>query len=161
MLSLIGAHDKNYAIGYQGWMPWNLKDDLKQFKKRTLNHTIVMGLNTFKTLKKHLKDRHTIIVSHYPITDLLGDNVSFCHDFETFLIENCDTDEEIFICGGASIYQQALPYCKKLYISLVDGEWPADTWIMDYNPDNYDILTIEEYDGFKVIEYQKKVTLCD
>lgn len=156
MLSLIVAHDKNFAIGYQGWMPWRLKEDLQQFKAKTEGHTIVMGLNTFKTLKKALPDRHTVIVA-YPdqVTEIDGD-VSFCHDFKKFLEENVDTEEEIFICGGASIYDQALPYCKKLYISLVDGDWPADTWLKKYDVNDFDIISVNPYTGFKVIEYLKK-----
>lgn len=43
MLSLLVAFDENYGIGYDGWMPWHLPEDLKQFKQRTLNHKIVMG----------------------------------------------------------------------------------------------------------------------
>ncbi len=156
MLSLIVAHDKNYAIGYQGWMPWRLKEDLQQFKERTLGHKIVMGLTTFKTLKKPLADRHTIIVCYPDEAALIDDNISYCHDFKQFLIDNANTEEEVFICGGASIYAQALPYCKKLYISLVDGDWPADTWLSKYEPNDFDILSTTQYTDFKVIEYQKK-----
>ncbi|MEA5026369.1 MAG: dihydrofolate reductase [Erysipelotrichaceae bacterium] len=156
MLSLIVAHDKNYAIGFEGWMPWKLKEDLKLFRKRTLNHRIVMGLTTFNTIGKPLPNRHTIIVCYPKENQLVDPNVSYCHDFKQFLEDNYATEEEIFICGGASIYTQALPYCRKMYISLVNGEWPADTWLPKYDPKDYLVLSEEIYEQFKVIEYLKK-----
>jgi len=156
MLSLIVAHDKNFAIGYQGWMPWQLKEDLKIFKSRTINHTIVMGLKTFASLGKPLANRKTIIVCSPKNATYVDENIAYCHDFDKYLKDHENTPEEIFICGGASIYDYAMPYCKKLYITLVDGDHPADTWLKKYDPSNYQILKIEDHDGFKLIEYLKK-----
>ena len=60
------------------------------------------------------------------------------------------------ICGGANIYKEALPYCKKLYISLVDGKHLADTYFPKYNVDDYEILSKKVFEGFTLIEYLKK-----
>lgn len=156
MFSLIVAHDQSLAIGYQGWMPWNLKEDLRLFKERTWGHKIVMGSTTFNGLKKPLPNRHTIVITHH-ITDKINtEDVTYCDDFKKYLLENKDTEEEIFICGGASVYAQALPYCKKLYISYVDGQHTADTFFPEYSTNDYEIVKKIEYEGFTFIEYIKK-----
>ena len=156
MLSLIVAHDKNRAIGLNNALPWHLSDDLKQFKKRTVHHNIVMGKTTFDGFTKPLPNRHTIVACFPGEEKVDSEQVSYCTDLIAFLKENQDTEEEIFICGGASIYRLALPYCKKLYISLVEGEHEADTYFPYYDPEDYDILSVTPYEGFHVIEFQKK-----
>ena len=156
MFSLIVAHDKNMAIGIDGHLPWSLKDDLQQFRSRTLHHRIVMGKTTFDGFKKPLPKRHTVVACFPSEEGEENENVSYCTDLFAFLKENEHTEEEIFICGGASIYRLALPYCQKLYISLVDGEHEADTYFPYYDPEEYDVLSVTPYEGFRVVEYQKK-----
>ena len=156
MFSLIVAHDKDFAIGLNNRIPWRLKEDLQQFKEHTLGHRIVMGKVTFDGFKKPLPDRHTVVACFPGEEREDSENVTYCTDLMAFLEENKDTDEEIFICGGASIYRLCLPYCKKLYISLVDGEHEADTYFPRYDTNDYDIASITSYDGFRVIEYIRK-----
>ncbi len=154
MFSLIVAHDIDLAIGYKGQIPWHLKEDLKQFKEHTINKRIVMGRVTFESIGKPLPNRHTIVVSS--IYKENSENVSYISDLLSFLEENKDNEEEIMICGGANIYKEALPYCKKLYISLVDGKHLADTYFPKYNVDDYEILSKKVFEGFTLIEYLKK-----
>ena len=59
------------------------------------------------------------------------------------------------ICGGASIYKEALPYCKKLYISLVDGKHTGDTYFPGFDLNNYELVNQTRYDGFTLLEYKK------
>ena len=156
MFSLIVAHDKDRAIGIRNQLPWRLKEDLQQFKRRTVGHRIVMGKTTFDGFKRPLPDRHTIVACFPGEEGEDGENVSYCTDLISFLKENENTEEEIFICGGASIYRLALPYCKRLYISFVEGEHEADTYFPYYDPKDYDIADVIPYEGFKVIVYEKK-----
>ncbi len=120
MISIIVAFDKNFCIGKNGQLPWHIKEDLEWFKKHTINHTVVMGKNTFLSIGKILPNRKTILVSN-----TLKINTEDCHTIQNlteYLKANEDTSEEIFICGGGSIYEQALPYAKKFYLTLVDTE---------------------------------------
>ncbi len=156
MFSLIVAHDKNRAIGLNNRIPWHLREDLMQFKERTLHHRIVMGKITFDGFKRPLPDRHTIVACFPGQEGENSENVTYCTDLIRFLEDNKDTEEEIFICGGASIYRLCLPYCRKLYISLVEGEHEADTYFPDYDVNDYDVAQVIPYDGFKVVEYVRK-----
>ena len=156
MFSLIVAHDANLAIGLGNRIPWHLREDLQQFKQKTVGHRIVMGKVTFDGFKRPLPDRHTVVACFPGEEGEDSENVSYCTDLRAFLEENRDTEEEIFICGGASIYRFCLPYCKKLYISLVEGEHEADTYFPAYDVLDYEIASVTPYEGFKVIEYIRK-----
>ena len=120
MFSIIVAFDKNFCIGKNGKMPWHIKEDFKWFKEKTTNHTVVMGKNTFNSIGKILPNRKTIIISHSPFIE--GENCHTIQNFEKFLEDNKDNNEEIFICGGGEIYKKALPYAKKFYLTIVDTE---------------------------------------
>ena len=154
MFSLIVAYDENRAIGLKDNLPWHIKDDLVQFKNRTVNHRLIMGYNTFKGMNRVLKNRHTIVACF----ERMGEDTeeySYCTDLVKFLEENKDTDEEIFICGGASIYRICLPYCKKLYISKVKGTHEADTYFPAYDENDFTLINTVKFDEFDLLEYQK------
>ncbi len=153
MFSLIVAYDEVRVIGYKNTIPWHLSEDLKQFRAHTINKRIVMGNNTFKSIGKPLPNRHTIIITKNKKEDT--NDVSYVADFETFLKENENTNEEIMICGGASIYSKALPYCKKLYISLVEGKHTGDTYFPKFDLNNYKLINKTKFEGFTLLEYEK------
>ncbi len=155
MFSLIVAFDQNRAIGFEGNLPWHLKDDLKQFKEHTIGKRIVMGNTTFQGLKKPLKDRITIVVCSEKNKKTDSDEVVYCCDFAKFLEENKDTEEEIVICGGSSIYRQSLDYCQILYISHVIGEFEADAYFPEIDYRQFKINTVKDYEGFRFVEYER------
>ena len=113
MFSIIAAIGKNREIGKNNQLIFHLKEDMDFFRKTTLNHKVVMGLNTWNSLPSKLKNRQNIVIS--PV-DLTGPDVVI-QDLEQFITDNKDTDEEIFIIGGGMIYQAFLPYVKKLYLT--------------------------------------------
>lgn len=156
MFSLIVAHDKDFAIGNKGQIPWHLKEDFKQFKEKTVGKRILMGKVTFDGIGKPLPDRHTVVACFKGEEGENTENVTYITDLYKFLEDNKDSDEEIMVCGGMGIYKIALPYCKKLYISLVDGKHEADAFFPYYDVNDYDILKTNNYDGFTLIEYQKR-----
>lgn len=156
MFSLIVAHDGDFAIGKDNKIPWHLKEDFKQFREHTIGKRIIMGKTTFDGFEKPLPERHTIVACFKGEEKENTDQVTYITDLKQFLIDNYNTEEEIVVCGGAGIYKFCLPYCKKLYISLVDGKHDADTFFPYYDVSHYDILSKTPYDGFTLIEYQIK-----
>jgi len=161
MLSLIVAFDENYGIGYDGWMPWHLPEDLKQFKQRTLNHKIVMGKSTFLAIGKALPNRTTYVVTHDNKFHDKFPTVEVIHDLTLFLRGHEFDAEEIFICGGASIYAQALPYCSQLIISEVKGVFPADTHFPTIESACYEEIENQEFEGFTLKVLKRKATYVE
>ncbi|MBR5389128.1 dihydrofolate reductase [Candidatus Saccharibacteria bacterium] len=158
--SIIACVGKNLELGKNNDLIFHFKDDMKFFRETTRGHTIVMGLNTWKSLgEKPLPNRQNLILSHAPLTEL-PENTAQIPDFDTFVKENKDTDEEIFIIGGATIYKIFLPYARTLYLTEVDAEKEADVFFPEFNKEDYDLTTLqsltENQTNFNINKYTRK-----
>ena len=128
MISAIVAVDNNWGIGYNGDLLEHIPEDLRYFKELTTSHVVVMGSKTWDSLpKKPLKDRLNIVVSSKP-REVLGD-MSIRIDMEELMVRmiymkrnalvNPAEEEEWFVIGGGSIYQQLLPFCDRVYVTKI------------------------------------------
>lgn len=138
MLSLSVALADNYAIGKDGEMPWHLSDDLKRFAKITSGKTIIMGRKTFESLPRVLPGRKHVVISSSPAFKVENEMVEVRSDIDSVFKEYATKNEEAFIIGGAVIYNHALPYCDKLYLTLVEGEFEADTFFPKFDMSQYE-----------------------
>ncbi len=134
MLSIIAAVAKNGAIGLDNKLLWHISEDLKRFKAITHGKTIIMGRKTFESLPGILPDRKHIVVTNKGIEDKSG-NVSICNNLNALLEELSLDKEEAFVIGGESVYAQAMPYCNKLYLTIVEKDFEGDTFFptVDYD----------------------------
>lgn len=156
MITIVVAHDTHRGIGKDGWMPWDLPEDLKNFRKLTLHHDIVMGRVTFAAMKKPLPERHTFVITKNESYTYQHNDVTILHDLTSLLREYKGSDRALMICGGAAVYAQALPYADDMWISLVDGEYEADTFFPPYDVQDFIIESKERKDGFTIIHYIRK-----
>jgi len=154
MITLIVAMDPNNGIGLNGQLPWHIKDDLKLFKEKTLNHKVVMGRKTFESIGRPLPNRENFIVTRNKYISKT-ENVKIIHDFEDFLKLNENSEEEVFIIGGAEIYQLSLQYANRLAISRVYKEYMCDTFFPLFNMQKYKELESKEFDEFKFTLLEK------
>lgn len=157
MIIMVCAHDDNLVIGKDGWMPWNLPQDLKVFRKITLNHTICMGRTTFEVMKKPLPKRHTHVITNQKDYVYEHEDVSICNDFDALLETYKYGEEDLYVCGGAKIYTHALSYANEMWISLVDEHYEGDTFFPNYENKGFIIKTKEKMEGFTLIHYIRKV----
>ena len=135
------AIGKNRELGKEGKLLWHIPDDLKRVKELTLGHPIVMGRKTFESivgyLGQPLPGRTNIVVTPHP-DDMMeivspSSDVIVVSSLEEGIEKAKALDaEEIHIGGGAQIYEQALPYIDKLYLTLVDDEKEADSFFPSY-----------------------------
>jgi len=130
MISMICAVGKNREIGFKNQLIWNLPNDLKSFKEITAGHAVIMGQKTFESIGKVLPDRKNIILSLDQNLKIDGAEVS--NNFLGIMNRYKDSNEEVFIIGGASIYKQAIQYAQKLYLTLVDDSPEADVFFPEY-----------------------------
>ncbi len=156
MISLVVAHAKNLVIGKDGWMPWDLPEDLKCFRKITLHHDICMGRTTFEVMKKPLPKRHTYVITNNKSYVYEHEDVSVVNDFEALLRKYKNSEETLYVCGGAQIYEYALDYVDEMWISLVDELYEGDTFFPNYSLDQFVVKTKEKMEGFTLIHYIRK-----
>ncbi len=117
MLSIIVAVARNNAIGFENKLLYWLPDDLKRFKALTTGHTIVMGRRTFESLPKGaLPNRRNMVLSR---TCAAFDGAE-CYGSLQEALSKCDSSDEVFVIGGASLYAEAMPVADRLYLTLVD-----------------------------------------
>jgi dihydrofolate reductase len=147
----IAAMSLNRVIGRGNQIPWHLPEDFKWFKKITTGNIIVMGRKTFESIGRPLPNRETIIVSRsgfsHPNTRTIG-SLSELAQFEK-------DAREIFICGGAQIYVEALPLCSELYLTLVKREVEGDAFFPAFE-DLFELKeTVTENDDFRILHFQR------
>lgn len=131
MVNIIAAVARNRAIGFQNKLIYWLPNDLKRFKALTTGHTIIMGRNTFLSLPKGaLPNRRNVVLSRTQ-TDFPG-----CDTYSSLeeALNNCTPDEDIYIIGGAAVYQQALAIADRLCLTEIDDiPEQADAFFPDYS----------------------------
>ena len=121
MISLIVAYDKNYGIGKENTLAWKLSEDLKNFKKITENNYIVMGRKTFDSIGRPLPNRKNIILTKDKKYE--QDKCLIINNIQDILnFAQSKPHYEIFIIGGAQIYEQFLEHADRLYITEVDAQ---------------------------------------
>lgn len=127
-MNVIVAVDENWAIGKDGDQLVYLKEDLKRFRALTGGHTVILGRKTLATFPggRPLKNRRNLILSRNPQFQAEGAEV-FASVEE--LVKQADKDA--FVIGGASVYEQLLPYCDTAYITKIHAAFPADTYFPD------------------------------
>jgi len=136
-ISLIAAQDKNGVIGYQNAIPWHVPDDLKQFREKTRGKPIIMGRQTFLSLKKPLPDRKNIVLSRDPCLSFPGCFLADSIEKALFL---CEEAKEVMIIGGAQIYTQFFPLADNLYLSVIDGTFLGDTYFPAWEKKEWDLI---------------------
>ena len=109
-INIIAAVARNNAIGYQNKLIYWLPNDLKRFKALTTGHTIIMGRNTFLSLRRNVVLSTTQTV--FPGCECF----SSLHD----ALQSCSTNEDIYIIGGAKLYAEAIGIAHKLLLTEVD-----------------------------------------
>ncbi|KKW17578.1 MAG: Dihydrofolate reductase [Candidatus Magasanikbacteria bacterium GW2011_GWA2_50_22] len=156
MFSLIAAVAKNNCIGKNNKIPWNIPEDFQYFKKTTLGKTCVMGQATFESilgyLGKPLPGRKTVVVTldkNYQAP--AGVVILFSLDDVFSQLQN----EDVFICGGASIYRQTIDRVDTLYITQIDKIVDGDVFFPEINKNIWKETWRENHEGFAFVIYKK------
>jgi dihydrofolate reductase len=129
-LSLIVAMSRNRTIGAHGKIPWHLPGELKLFKELTMGHHIIMGRKTWESIGRLLPGRTTVIVTRQRGYGVPGAIVA--HSLRE-AIAACRGDKEIFVIGGAEIFQEALPLADRVYLTTVEADVPGDTFMPEFD----------------------------
>lgn len=143
-VSLIVAVSENDVIGLPGRMlPWRLTGDLRHFRELTTGHPIIMGRKTYATIGRPLPNRENIIVSRNPDFKAPGIHVVASLDVALKMAKSLDK-KEIFIGGGGSLYEQAMPIATKLYLTRVHADVSGSVYF-HMNKSDWTLLASEDH----------------
>ena len=144
----IAAMSENRVIGRGNEIPWHIPEDFKWFKETTMGHVLVMGRRTFESIGKVLPGRETMVLtrgefSHPDVTVIRSlDEVALRLEGHT-----------AFIAGGAQIYEQALPRCSDLFLTLVKREVEGDVFFPEFENYFKKVEVLREEAEFRIIHY--------
>ncbi|MEN9446478.1 MAG: hypothetical protein RL728_990 [Bacteroidota bacterium] len=153
MITLIAAAAENNALGKDNDLLWHLPEDFKRFKQITSGHYIIMGRKTFESFPKPLSNRTHIIITRQE--EYLVEGCLVVHSLEEAL-EIAPQNEEVFIIGGAQIYEQALPFADKIDLTRVHIELDADAFFPEFNTSEWNLVFTEKH--FKDEKHQYDFT---
>lgn len=162
MINIIVAMSQKNVIGKDNALPWHLPADLQHFKTITMGHTVVMGRKTYESilsrLGKPLPGRDSVVLTHN--VNFRPPGVKIAHSFREIL-KLAKSKDEIFVIGGADIYQQALGHTQRIYLTKIDADIKGDTFFPELlarewrevsreahkrnlnNPHNFTFVTLE------------------
>lgn len=120
VISLIAAIGKNRELGRNNELLFDISEDMRHFRDTTRGHAVIMGRKTYESIGRPLPQRINIVISRSTNLELPVDVKIASSIEEAIEMAKSLGEEEIFVIGGAQIYEIALPYADKLYLTLVD-----------------------------------------
>lgn len=156
MIALIAALSKNRVIGKEGRIPWKIKGEQKRFKELTTGNVVIMGRRSYEEIGRPLPGRITIVVSS--TKDFTGENCYTARSlFEAIRLAG---DRDIFVSGGAGLYEEALPIADRLYITEIDDFFDGDTYFPAFDEKDYKKEIVAEFGGdipYTYVTYSRDV----
>jgi dihydrofolate reductase len=146
MIYIVAAHDQNNGIGYKGAIPWpRIAEDKKYFHSLIHGKDIVMGMNEYQEgyqRAKHVYSTRKVYVLSRSKDAV--DNAEIVGDITAVL--KIAKQSDIWVIGGAQVYEQLLPYADKMYLTIIDGVFPADTYFPAYRQSDWHIVKSQSRD---------------
>ena len=123
MISLIAAIGKNNELGKGNALVWNMPTDSQYFRDKTKGHTVIMGRKTFEAIGHPMPNRRNIIITRDKNYSAKGIDIVHSLEEALVLVRTVPAkNDEIFIIGGAEIYNQAMSIVDRLYITHIDAK---------------------------------------
>jgi len=150
---IIGAVAQNRVIGNKGKIPWHISEDLKHFKRVTLNHPVIMGRVTYEeiinVLGKPLPERVNIVISR--TLDKNKDDIVITNSVEEAIEEAKKHSDRVYVIGGQKIYEQTIALADRLEITKVHQDFEGDAFFPEIHMEEWKEVAKEdkENDGIK------------
>ena len=144
----------NRVIGAGNRIPWHLPEDFTWFKRMTTGQIIVMGRKTFESIGKPLPNRTTLVLTRSPEPIPGVRTLSDLGQLDP--ADPALAGREIYICGGAQLYRQALPLCSDLYLTLVQRVVQGDTLFPPFESQFELAEQVLERPDFKILHYRSR-----
>lgn len=141
-ISAIAAMSENRVIGNDNQLPWHLPADLKYFKKITQGSPILMGRKTYESIGRPLPNRKNIVITRDTGFEAPGCTVVNSIDTAFAMLSE---QEEVFVIGGAMLYQQILPRIQRLYLTIIHHNFSGDAYFPEINLSEWKEVSCEDH----------------
>ncbi len=130
-VALVFAMSDARVIGKDGGLPWHIPEDMKHFRRVTLDHAVVMGRLTYQSMGEPLPRRRNIVVTRDPAVRFEGCEVVTTLDAALELA--WQTDDEPRVIGGSQIYALALPRATRMYMTEIHRDVEGDVRFPEFD----------------------------
>lgn len=151
-ITLIAALARNRTIGLNNTLPWRIPEDLRRFRRLTTGHVLVLGRKTFESIgSRPLIGRTLVVVSRGEIAAQRPQpGVERAASVEEALaiatrIAEAGGCGELFVAGGAEIYRQTLPAADRLQLTIIEDDFPGDTFFPEFDPADWTLVEREDH----------------
>ena len=150
-ISIIAAIGSNKELGKDNKLLWSIPEDMHHFKQITWGHPVVMGRKTYESIGKPLEGRTNIVLTKD--RDFHPEGVFVTHSIpEAISLAESRNATEIFFIGGGDVYHQAIRLADKIYLTVVEGKFEADTYFPDYS--EFKHVIVEKNGSYKDYKYK-------
>lgn len=158
-INIIAAVGANNELGKKNKLIWYLPNDLKFFREKTMNKVIVMGRKTFESLPKMLPNRKHVVLTRG--NHEFPSEVTVYNSVDEVFKKYQNTNEDIFIIGGESIYREFLKYADIMYLTEIDkSDKEADAFFPTFNKEEWESVLISDLSDdeipYKHMKYIKR-----
>ena len=155
MIALIVAVAENGVIGAYGRIPWKIPGEQKRFRELTTDNTVIMGRHTYEEIGHPLPNRDTIVVSRF--SHFEGERCRTASSLPEAL--DMSHTEDVFICGGAALYAEAIPLVDVMYVTEIHAAFDGDTYFPPFDSTLFqktEELTVDGEIPYTYVTYKRK-----
>ena len=151
MLIIISAIGSNHIIGNGDGLPWHIPSEYNQFLGYVKDQTVIMGRRSYEIFKKDMLPERMVVVSR----TLKTDRAAVFGSLEEALAYSKTFPEDVFICGGQSVYEKSIQYADYMYLSFIKGEHQGNVYFPRFDEGEWSVELKEEHDEFVFVIYRK------
>lgn len=156
-VTLVAAVAANGVIGADGEMPWYYPEDLAHFKRTTVGHPVVMGRKTYESIEARLDeplpDRLNVVLSSRALD--LPDGAVHASSIDEALAVATDHDDQVFVVGGATVYEQFLDLADRLVLTEIHAAHEGDTRFPDWDRENWVEVERDDREDLSFVTYER------
>lgn len=152
MVIIISAVGSNRIIGNGVGLPWHIPEEYDQFLGFIKDQSVIMGRRSYEIFKKDMVPKRMAVISRTlteattTVLSSLEEALDYCQEFP----------EDIFICGGQSVYEESMQYADYMYLSYIKGVHEGTVFFPEFYPDDWLIEQSTEHEQFTFVVYKRK-----
>ena len=155
MVIIISAIGSQHVIGDGNKLPWHIPEEYNQFLDFVTDQTALMGRRSFELFRKDRLPKRNVVISSTFETE----RASVFPSLQEALAYAKTFPEDVYICGGQAIYEEALPLADYMYLSFVKGEHEGNVYFPNFDEEDWIVESEEEHEEFVFVIYRRKVKL--
>jgi len=155
MVIIISAIGSNRIIGNGDKLPWHIPSEYNQFLAYIKDQTVLMGRRSYEIFKSDMLPKRMVVVSRSHKTD----KASVFASLPEALEYSKKFSEDVYVCGGQSIYEESIKYADYMYLSFIKGEHQGSVYFPEFEEEEWSLEKEEEHDEFVFVIYRRKTNL--